>query len=106
MFLVHVLLEIETMLITNFDMADVKCVNDSLDGFGLVSWCRSKCENTEVRIFSHEETNNLRICIVAAAFVSLILMAVFSIVSICDATKRERTDDKQDYVARITIVGS
>ena len=81
MFLVHELLEIETMLITNFDMADVQCVNDSLDGLGLVSRCCSQCENTKMWIFSHEETNDLRICVVAAAFVSLILVDLFSIIS-------------------------
>jgi hypothetical protein len=64
---VHVLLEIHTVFVPDFDTADMKRVDDGLYRLGLIAWGSCECQKAEVRVLRHQESNTLCVGVIPCA---------------------------------------
>lgn len=69
---VNVSFQVRTILISNFDVTDMKRVNDFLDSFTLVPRSGRQRKNTKMRILLHQVTHYLSIGIVTGSLMSFV----------------------------------
>lgn len=70
--LVHICAKIETVLVSDFYIADMQGVNDILYSFRCGTGCSCKREDSKVWVLRHEISDDLSICIVTGAFMCFI----------------------------------
>jgi hypothetical protein len=70
--MMNIILQIQTSFVSNLDPTDVQRIYDGLNGVGRATGCCGEGENTKVRIPSHEESDDLRICVITRTLVSLV----------------------------------
>lgn len=66
------------MLVPNLNMRDVESIAELLDVFNFASRCRSKRENSEMRVLMHEFPDNLCADVVALPVMRLVCVFVVS----------------------------
>lgn len=76
--LVHIFSQVETPFVSDLDLTYMQTVYNSLDCLGGASGGCSKCKHPKMRVLCHEKTNNLRICIIATAFVCFVYVVRYS----------------------------
>jgi hypothetical protein len=74
--LVHILLQVKAVLISDLDPAYVQCIDKRLNCLRRPTRCRSQCQDTEVWIGRHEVPDHLCVRIVTCALVRLIWITV------------------------------
>jgi hypothetical protein len=70
----NVRLQIKALFISNLNSADVKPINQCLDGFGVISRSSGKRQHTKVRVLGHQEADDLIVCVVPCGSMSLICL--------------------------------
>lgn len=70
--LVHVLAEVQALLIADLDVTDVQRVDYRLDSFRGASRRCGESEQAEVRVLRHQEADDTRIIIITSCFVRLV----------------------------------
>jgi len=70
--LVHIFSQIETPFVPDLNPTDMQRVYNRLDCLGSASRSRGKRKYPKVWVLRHEETNDLRICIISRALMCFI----------------------------------
>ena len=74
--LVNILPQVDAVLVTNLDVADMQSVDEILDGFRCASRRGSQRQQAEVRVLRHHVAHNLVVCVVAGSSVGLVCATV------------------------------
>jgi len=70
--LVDVASDIQALLISDLDPADVKGIYYGLDCFWCASWCRCECQDAEMRILGHKEADHFGVGVLSRAFMRFV----------------------------------
>lgn len=72
MFLVSILLKVETIFVSDFDVTEVKGINNGLYGIGFATRCRSQGKDAMERVCRHHVAYDLCVCVVASSLVGFV----------------------------------